>query len=63
MHLFSRLYSKLDQTNSTRDKVKILSNFFEKADFEDAAWTIYIIMGKQKKRLVKRSTLINALIP
>ena len=61
MHLFSRLYSKLDQTNSTRDKVKILSNFFEKADFEDAAWTIYIIMGKQKKRLVKRSTLIKAL--
>ena len=61
MHLFSRLYSKLDQTNSTRDKVKILSNFFERAKFEDAAWTIYIIMGKQKKRVVKRSTLIKAL--
>ena len=58
MHLFSRLYSKLDQTNSTRDKVKILSNFFEKADFEDAAWTIYIIMGKQKKRLVKDQHLL-----
>ena len=61
MQTFSLLYTKLDQTNSTLDKVEILSNYFKKADYEDAAWTIYIIMGKQKKRLVKRSTLIKVL--
>ena len=55
------LYTKLDQTNSTLDKVEILSNFFKNADHEDAAWTIYIMMGKQKKRLVKRSTLVKVL--
>ena len=61
MQTFSLLYTKLDQTNSTLDKVEILSNFFKKADYEDAAWTIYIIMGKQKKRIVKRSTLVKVL--
>ena len=61
MQTFSLLYTKLDQTNSTLDKVEILSNFFRKADYEDAAWTIYIIMGKQKKRIVKRSTLVKVL--
>ena len=61
MKTFSLLYTKLDQTNSTLDKVEILSNFFKNADHEDAAWTIYIMMGKQKKRLVKRSTLVKVL--
>ncbi len=61
MKTFSLLYSKLDETNSTLDKVEILSNFFKAADYEDAAWTIYIFMGKQKKRLIKRSTLIKIL--
>ena len=61
MQIFSLLYTKLDQTNSTLDKIEILSNFFRRADFEDAAWTIYIIMGKQKKRFVKRSTLVKVL--
>ena len=61
MKTFSLLYTKLDQTNSTLDKVEILSNFFKNADNEDAAWTIYIMMGKQKKRLVKRSTLVKVL--
>ena len=61
MKTFSLLYSRLDETNSTLDKVEILSNFFKDADYEDAAWTIYIMMGKQKKRLIKRSTLMKLL--
>ena len=61
MQTFSLLYTKLDQTNSTLDKIEILSNYFRKADYEDAAWTIYIIMGKQKKRIVKRTTLMKVL--
>ncbi|MCA9814378.1 MAG: ATP-dependent DNA ligase [Cyanobacteriota/Melainabacteria group bacterium] len=57
MQSFTRLYTKLDQTTKTTEKVDALVSYFEEASEADAAWAIYFLCGKKPRRLVKTSLL------
>ena len=62
MKRFTELYIRLDQTNSTNEKIEALIDYFTVADDEDAAWAIWFLSGERLKRLVKRATLRQALL-
>ena len=53
MHLFARLFTKLDSTNKTRAKLAALTDYFAHASPADAAWAVYFLTGRRIKRLVK----------
>ncbi|MBT8232159.1 MAG: ATP-dependent DNA ligase [Bacteroidia bacterium] len=57
MKLFAALFEKLESTNSTKAKTKILANFFAEASPSDALWVIALFSRKRPKRTVKTSQL------
>lgn len=61
MKSFTRLYSRLDETTKTKNKVEALVSYFESAEPLDAAWAIYFLSGRKSipelKRVVKSSLL------
>jgi DNA ligase 1 len=54
---FSRLYARLDATNSTRAKVALLAEYFREAPRADAAWALWFLAGNRPNRLVPARTL------
>ncbi len=59
MKRFARLFSQLDQTNSTLAKVVALKEYFDDAEPEDKLWTIALLSHKRPKRTVS-TTLLRA---
>lgn len=57
MKLFTDLYSKLDQTNKTNEKVKALKEYFAVAQPENAAWALYFLSGRKPKQIVPSKKL------
>lgn len=57
MHLFARLFTRLDSTNKTLAKLAALEDYFAHADPGDAAWAVYFLTGQKIKRLVKTGQL------
>ncbi len=57
MKLFTDLYSKLDQTNKTNEKVAALKEYFSQAQPEDAAWALYFLSGRKPKQIVPSKKL------
>jgi len=57
MHLFARLFSRLDSTNKTLAKLAALEDYFAHAQPADAAWAVYFLTGRKIKRLVKSPSL------
>ncbi len=61
MKSFTRLYSRLEETTKTKNKVEALVSYFESAEPLDAAWAIYFLSGRKSipelKRVVKSSLL------
>jgi DNA ligase-1 len=53
MHLFARLFTRLDGTNKTLAKLAALEDYFAHARPADAAWAVYFLTGRKIKRLVK----------
>jgi len=53
MHLFARLFTRLDGTNKTLAKLAALQDYFAHAQPADAAWAVYFLTGRKIKRLVK----------
>jgi DNA ligase-1 len=51
------LYEELDTTNSTRAKVEAMARYFSSAPAADAAWAVYVLMGRRVKRSVGQSLL------
>jgi hypothetical protein len=49
---FADLFQNLDTTTSTTAKVEAMSAYFESAEPGDAAWAVYILMGRRVKRNV-----------
>ncbi len=45
MKLFTELYTELEQTNKTNEKIEALKFYFERADANDAAWALYFLSG------------------
>lgn len=57
MQRFAALFESLDTTTSTRAKVEAMSAYFRAAAPSDAAWAVYILIGRRLKRSVGPSQL------
>src|ERR1700754_1465771 len=52
MKLFTELYTRLDQTNKTNEKVQALIDYFAQARPGDAAWALYFLSGRKPRQIV-----------
>ncbi|MGV3573342.1 MAG: ATP-dependent DNA ligase [Ramlibacter sp.] len=58
MKRFSRLFSELDATTSTNEKVEALTRYFAEAPPADAAWAVYFLAGGKPRQVVKTGALV-----
>ncbi len=58
MKRFSQLFSEIDRTNRTNEKVRALVNYFNEANPEDAAWALYFLTEKRLGRPVTGRQLL-----
>lgn len=54
---FTQLFLELEASNKTGSKVSALERYFRDAPAEDAAWALWLLMGRKLKASVKTSTL------
>ena len=52
MKRFARLFTAIDETNRTNEKVDAMVDYFREADPADAAWAVYFLGGGRPKRLI-----------
>jgi DNA ligase-1 len=57
MKSFARLYTTLDATTSTRDKLDALTAYFRTAPAADAAWAAYFLSGGKPRQSVPTRAL------
>lgn len=57
MKNFARLFTELDQTNKTNDKVFILKKYLQQASDSDKVWAIALLTGKRPKRQINTTLL------
>jgi len=54
---FADLYTALDETNRTGEKVAALVRYFQVAGAADAAWAVYFLIGRKPKQVVPSKKL------
>ncbi|HEY0747303.1 MAG TPA: ATP-dependent DNA ligase [Steroidobacteraceae bacterium] len=52
MRRFSKLFESLDTTTSTLAKIDAMRAYFETAEPADAAWAVYVMIGRRARRIV-----------
>jgi len=52
MQRFAELFEALDTTTSTNAKVAAMASYLRSANPEDAAWAVYVLIGRRPKRSV-----------
>ena len=52
MKAFADLYTALDETTATSEKIAALASYFRTAPPGDAAWAVHFLSGRRPKRLV-----------
>ena len=52
MREFARLFTEIDRTTRTNEKVEAMTSYFACADAADAAWAAYFLSGGRPKRLI-----------
>lgn len=57
MKAFARLYTALDETTATGEKVAALARYFRSAPPADAAWAVHFLSGRRPKRLIASADL------
>jgi len=57
MQRFAALYTALDETTSTNEKVAALVAYFETAPADDAAWALYFLTGRRLNRVISSTVL------
>jgi ATP-dependent DNA ligase len=57
MKAFAELYTALDETTKTNEKVAVLTRYLQSAPPEDAAWAINFLIGRRPKRLLPSRNL------
>jgi DNA ligase-1 len=57
MKRFAQLFGELDATTSTNDKVASLAVYFSESDPADAAWALFLLMGKKRRRIITSRSL------
>lgn len=58
MKAFAQLYTALDETTKTNEKIEALAAYFRNAEAEDAVWAIYFLIGRRIKRLIETRKLV-----
>jgi DNA ligase 1 len=59
MKLFTSLYTSLDETNKTNQKIAAMVTYFEAAPPEDAAWAVYFLSGSKPRQIVPARALVD----
>jgi len=57
MRNFAALFQALDQTNKTKEKLKVLKEYFSKVSDQDKVWTIALFSHRKPKRPVNTTLL------
>jgi len=57
MKAFIALYTALDETNKTNEKVEAMAAYFRAAPPDDAAWALYFLSGRRIKQLINSPKL------
>jgi DNA ligase-1 len=57
MKAFAALYTALDETNKTNEKVEALTRYFASAEPADAAWALYFLIGRRPRAAVTSTKL------
>jgi len=57
MKAFSELFTRIDQTTSTNEKIDALVDYFATANTLDSIWCVAILSGRRPKRTVKAGEL------
>lgn len=52
MKAFTELYTSLDETTKTNEKLAAMRKYFEHATPADAAWAVFFLTGRKPKQLV-----------
>jgi DNA ligase 1 len=55
---FARLYSALDETTKTNEKIEALVHYLRSVPPEDAVWAIHFLIGRRIKRLIETRKLV-----
>ncbi len=58
MKAFAELYTALDATTKTNEKIDALVRYFRAAPAEDAVWAIHFLIGRRIKRLIETRKLV-----
>jgi DNA ligase-1 len=59
MKAFSEVFTQIDQTTSTNEKIDALVDYFKTAEPKDAIWCVALLTGKRPRRTVKSGELRN----
>jgi DNA ligase-1 len=54
---FAELYSAIDATNKTNEKVAAMVQYFSSAPPEDAAWAVALLVGRRPRRAVNSTKM------
>ena len=57
MKAFADLYTALDETTKTTEKIEALTAYFAKAASGDAAWAVFFLIGRKPKLVVPAGKL------
>jgi DNA ligase-1 len=55
---FSELYTLLDETTKTSEKVAAMADYFSAAPPGDAAWAAYFLSGRKPRQIVPNRKLV-----
>ncbi|MGF1503946.1 MAG: ATP-dependent DNA ligase [Anaerolineae bacterium] len=57
MRQFAELYTALDATTKTNEKIRHLAGYFRQADPADGAWAVYFLSGRRPRRAMSSRQL------
>ena len=58
MKAFASLYTALDETTKTNEKVEALVRYLRSVPSEDAVWAMHFLIGRRPKRLIETRKLV-----
>lgn len=54
---FTNLYTRLDETTKTNEKIEALTGYFSSVPAADAAWGLYFLSGRKPKQVIQSRKL------
>jgi DNA ligase 1 len=57
MKAFTALYTALDETNRTNEKIEALTRYFRSTEPADAVWALYFLIGRRPRATISATKL------